>query len=197
MNQMQLFERSGLTEAARPAPGRKPPAPMGPGAVGFRANASGIDSLIARESSGTPGSGGGRPYDALCSDRGMYRRADPATSRTAARLHVRRGRKARNMILLDALVRQYPDRTACELHAMLIPQHQEFMNRYEVSRRLADLRDQWATVESGRARACRIAGTRQMTWRAAMRLPTADQHAAGLAALRSGEQQQTERGRTA
>lgn len=92
---------------------------------------------------------------------GLASPADPATSDQAAIEHARSGRLTGNRALCLELVREYPGYTACELHHA--QGDRGTMDRHEVSRRLADLKNM-GLVRHGPARECEVAKTKQVTW---------------------------------
>lgn len=89
------------------------------------------------------------------------RAADPATSHAAAAMVEASGAANTNRRLVLRLVRDYPGLTAVEIHAA--QGDRGGLDRHEVSRRLADLRDAGLVV-NGPERACSIKRTRMLTW---------------------------------
>jgi len=87
----------------------------------------------------------------------LSRSTDPATSHEAAREHKESGRAAKSAAeVLDA-VKRFPGLTAVELA------NRAGLDRYEVSRRLADLNRKWL-VQRCEERECSINGRKMMTW---------------------------------
>lgn len=84
--------------------------------------------------------------------------ADPVTSHEAAERHTASGARGRHCRLVLTLVQENPGATAVELYAV-----QQELERHEVSRRLADLRNA-GLVCQGEPRACTVRGTRMVTW---------------------------------
>lgn len=88
---------------------------------------------------------------------------DPETSAVAERQHTASGARSRQALATLALVRRYPGRTACELHA---EQGQDGeLTRSAISRRMADLQHAKMVRVAGR-RICSVAGTWQSIWEA-------------------------------
>ncbi len=86
---------------------------------------------------------------------------DPPTSREAEEKITESGTRERHSAIVLELVRRFPGRTAIEL------QHQQsglnWLDEYQIRRRLVDLKAA-NLVKQGEARACRIRGTKMVTW---------------------------------
>jgi hypothetical protein len=91
----------------------------------------------------------------------ISRTNDPATSAEAAALVTASGARARQAEAVLALVAASPGLTAVELVASQAGP--PALDRYQISRRLADL-ESAGRVRKGDARACRVHGTRMVTW---------------------------------
>lgn len=87
----------------------------------------------------------------------LARKTDPATSHEAAREHKESGRAAKSAAAVLAAVNRFPGSTAVELAS------KAGLDRYEVSRRLADLY-RHMIVRHGKVRECTINGRKMMTW---------------------------------
>ncbi len=88
---------------------------------------------------------------------------DPGTSAEAAAIITANGMRARHAERILVMIRAHPESTAIELAS-----HQtgeERLNEYQIRRRLVDLEDA-GKVQKGPARACRIRGTKMVTWKA-------------------------------
>lgn len=94
-------------------------------------------------------------------------RRDPATSHEAARAVTESGRRQTQADRVYGLVLRFPGRTAGELAAEsaveALQAGRESYDRYQVARRLSDLREMHL-VTRGPARRCEVAGTTQCTW---------------------------------
>lgn len=87
----------------------------------------------------------------------LARKTDPETSHEAAREHRKSGKLTQSMSDVLAAVRKYGGLTAVELAL------QSCLDRYEVSRRLADLRHA-GLVRWGGSRVCEVNKRKMETW---------------------------------
>ncbi len=89
---------------------------------------------------------------------------DPETSKQAAQLHLKTGRRIVNAGIVYGLVNRFPRSTAIELWTNASANEQATLKEpQEVRRRLTDLL-RWGRVQQGDARPCKVRGTRQVTW---------------------------------
>lgn len=87
----------------------------------------------------------------------LARKTDPSTSHDAAREHKESGNADRSAAKVLDAVNRFPGLTAVELA------ERAGLDRYEVSRRLSDLRGK-QLVRNGEERPCAIKGSRMTTW---------------------------------
>ena len=93
-----------------------------------------------------------------------YHTVDPPTSRIAINAHEKRGKRESNKQIVMRLVRAHPGLTAVELWREANPDETEqLVEMQEVRRRLGDLH-KTGKVRQGPIRACRIRGSKQVTW---------------------------------
>lgn len=89
---------------------------------------------------------------------------DPPTSKEALDDHERSGRRERNKVTVENLVRQFPLRTAIELWSLSSDDEQaQLKEPQEIRRRLFDLH-KTGRVHQRPSRKCAIRGTKQITW---------------------------------
>lgn len=93
----------------------------------------------------------------------LARPSDPKTSHCAAEAVTANGTRQRNLDAVLWLVRRFPEATAVELWSV-----QRVLDRHEISRRLADLKNLGLVVQ-GTARRCEVKHTSMVTWRAVER----------------------------
>ena len=86
-------------------------------------------------------------------------RADPVTSHDAAAKVTASGARQRHADIVLATLDEHPDCTAPELARKC------GLEEYQVRRRLTDLLQAGAATQ-GQPRACRVKGSRMVTWRA-------------------------------
>ena len=91
----------------------------------------------------------------------ISRRSDPETSKEAAREMNESGRREGQALAVLALVRRWPRSTAPELASF----SNGSLDRYQVSRRLADLEHVGKVIKRN-SRKCSIRGTEMHTWEA-------------------------------
>ncbi len=92
-------------------------------------------------------------------DRGpVWRMSDPSTSQVAAKAHKKSGRAGTHRATILAFVRENPDRTGAEIG------EGTGLGQIASMRRLADLRH-GGLVSQGGPRACRIKGSKMVTWK--------------------------------
>lgn len=89
----------------------------------------------------------------------VWRTSDPPTSRAAATAHKKSGRAGTHRATILAFVRENPGRTGAEIG------EGTGLGQIESMRCLADLRH-GGLVSQGKPRACRIKGSKMVTWRA-------------------------------
>lgn len=93
----------------------------------------------------------------------LARNTDPHTSHEAAFEHEISGRACTNRELVCALVELHPGHTSRELVEHVALTHRQFLDRYEIARRLADL-ERLGKVRKGAARECGAGGRAAVTW---------------------------------